>query len=404
LGVADSTPAFAAARAASTIVNVPAGTYSLTAIPNHADGLWGPGVPKVNGVAYPLPMRPTRGSLWHLSRARLMTQIYTGSPLIFIGDSITNGAYGSTDHNTFAALITRFINEGIAIDEPLLTNFDATDTSGGPSFHGVTISGTPTYGTAGPLGKSRILPPGETMTFVGAHSDVDVFYQQASGAGTLAFAFNGGAAYKTINAAGSATSDVFSGTTATGQSASGTYTITNTHGSANVEITGLSRRGVVAGSLPRLNVFRIAHGGYQFQLYGASQAASAARMAAAFGGTAANAAIIWGLETNDAQGGTYASIKVEADAAIAAFVAAGFTQANMTGIAYWRWSSYPGGKSYEAGHAAVREVYAARSIRIIPLDGYDFITEGLSPSDGHPNDAGHSIAFNVIAEALAGIH
>jgi hypothetical protein len=289
----------------------------------------------------------------------------------------------------------------------LLVNFDTIvgDTSGGALFHGVTISGTTVNGTTGPVAKSLILAPGQSMTFTGAYSNVDVFFNRAATGGPLTFQYNGAAAYKTVTTTGAVTSDVYSGPSPTGQTASGTYTITNT-GSVSVEITGLVRQGaVVGGSPPRLNVFRIAHGGYQLQSYGAAAHASVARMSTAFGGTAANAFHIIALETNDAQGGTYTSVKAEVGDFLIAATGAGFTTANMMGVGFWRWSSYPGGHSYEAAHAGLRDGYAAATppIPVIPLDGYDFIAEGLSGADGHPVDAGEYTMFGVIAENLAGI-
>jgi hypothetical protein len=138
-------------------------------------------------------------------------------------------------------------------------------------FAGATVS----TGTNGPIVESLILASGAAITFTGAYATVGVFYTQQSGAGSLAFQYNVGTAFGTTNAAGATELDRYAGH-ATGQTASGTYTITASGGP--VEITGLVRLGVkTAGSAPRLLTARHAHGSYSFGSFNATARAAASR-------------------------------------------------------------------------------------------------------------------------------
>lgn len=116
---------------------------------------------------------------------------------------VNAGASGSGCHWALASnrpahwfnRVTQFANVSIADDEPGMTALRPSSTYK-PAFYGVTTSGTVSTGTRGPLGESIILADGASLAFTGAYEQVGVHHTQDAGQGSLAFAFNGGAAYK----------------------------------------------------------------------------------------------------------------------------------------------------------------------------------------------------------------
>ena len=402
-GVTDATSLFSSARTAHPSPYVRPGTFALTSIPNYGEGFWGPGAPLVGGVQLPLPKRPINGSLWHRTRAALMSQIYSGSPLIVIGDSITHYQAATSSATQYLNMLCKWLNIGIAADEPIMTALRPFSTYS-PSFYGLTTSGTVSTGTNGPINESLILAPGAALSFTGAYEQVDVFYTQGASAGTLAFQYNGAAAYKSVDCSGATDLDHYSGPSATGQTASGTFSITNTHGTNSVEITGLVRLGVKAsGSPPRLYVGRFAHGGYSFLSFDSTHVTSILKQAAFAGGTTPK--VIIQLGTNDEAGGaaSYSALKSRVATLVSALTTAGVRTRDILAIPTWRWGSYAVGGSFEQGDAALHDGYDDAGVRIVPADGFDFISLGLSLSDGHPNDAGNAALFNIIASFLAGV-
>lgn len=403
-GVADSTAAFASALTTHPHPYVPPGTYSLTAIQNEGKGLWGPGsaIVKVAGVVLSLPEAPERYSRWLSLRARLVSQIYSGSALIINGDSITNGFQASVFENSFVSLLTRYANLGIALDEAVFVNWDTTDTSGGPAFEGITFTSpsTGTNGTGGPVSKSLELAAGQSIAFTGAYERVDITYNGSSGP-ALSFAFNG-TPYATPAVAGSG-SDVDTGAGLTGHAGLGNYTITNT-GSSALEVTSLIRLGVkTVNSPPRLYVCRFAHGGYAFSSFGSGQVASMLRIATAVGG-GTRPVVIPALGTNDEAGAgdSYATLYSSVTAYVALWVGAGVPVRSILPIMPWRWSNYPTGASFEQGDAAIRDAFADAGItQFVKTDGLDMIAFGLSAGGGHPYDSGHRAEFNLLVDALA---
>lgn len=399
-GVVDATAIFAAAAVAHPFPYVAPGTYSVTVIPSNGKGFWGPGKVLVNGVLLSLPERPEFGSRFMKLRAALMPQIATSSCVIINGDSISNGAYATNPRTNHVGRLTHFANMGIALDEAVLVNFDNADTSGGNTFHGLAFSNpsTPTYGTGGPVGKSLMLQPAQVLTLsAAAYEKLDLTYQGVSG-GQLAFAYNG-TTYATVNTA-TAGNDVLAAAGATGQTGSGTYTITNT-GSVAVEITSLMRFGVkVAGSLPRLFVCRMAHGSYTMASFTASRIQSMLRIATAVAG-GSNHLVVPALGTNDAVGTNldYGQMRQATLDYVGRWATAGLPVANILPIMPWRWSSY-GTSNFQNELGGIRQAYRELGVRrVIQADAYDFVSEGLS-GDGHPNDAGFIAEFNAIVAAL----
>jgi len=398
-GVTDASTIFAAAVAVHPFPYVPPGTFSVTAIPNNGKGFWGPGKVFVNGVFMSLPERPEFGSRFLKLRASLMPQIATGSCVIVNGDSISNGAYATNPRTNHVGRLTHFANMGIALDEAVLVNFDNADTSGGNAFHGISFASpsTPTYGTNNPVGKSLMLQPGQVLALApAAYEKVDLTYQGVSG-GQLAFAYNG-TTYATVNTATTG-NDVLAAPGATGQSGSGTYTITNS-GSVAIEITSLMRFGIKSGSLPRLVVCRMAHGSYTMASYTASRMQSMLRIATAAGG-GSNHLVIPALGTNDAVGANldYGQMRQATLDYVGRWVTAGVPAANILPIMPWRWSSY-GTSNYPNELGGIRQGYRELGIRrVIQTDAFDFISEGMA-GDGHPNDTGFIAEFNAIVAAL----
>lgn len=397
-GVADATAAFTSARAANPSPHVPSGTYALTTFPYGGGGFWGPGIMKVNGVRAFIPRAPSSRSLLQSLRLALADQIATASPVILIGDSIAHWAYATTALDHWFNQFTRFANLGIAVDEPIMTALRSSSTYT-PAFYGVTFSGTVTTGTRGPLGESAILAAGASMSFTAALEQVDVFYTQESGAGSLSFAYNGGSAYKTVSAAGTLELDKYSGPSLTGQTASGTYTITASGGP--VEITGLIRLGVkVANSPARLLTLRAAHGGNTFASYGSAHVTSVLKQAGAFGGT--RPLVLIALGVNDSFGTAPASIQANQAALIDLFQAGGVDR--ILGIPPIKPSSnasYTGGRTYEGALGPIVREYRTQGCPVIPVAGLDWGAEGLIPDAVHPVDAGNLRYGQIVVEALA---
>ncbi len=399
-GVLDATAILSAAAVAHPFPYVPPGTFAVTAIPNNGKGFWGPGKVIVNGVLMSTPEKPEFGSRFLKLRAALMPQIATNSCVIINGDSISNGAYATNPRTNHVGRLTHFANMGIALDEAVLVNFDNADTSGGNAFHGLTFSNpsTPTYGTGGPVGKSLILQPAQVLTLsAAAHEKLDLTYQGVSG-GQLAFAYNG-TTYATVYTAATG-NDVLAALGSTGQTGSGTYTITNT-GSVAIEVTSLMRFGVkVAGSPPRLYVCRMAHGSYTMASFTVSRMQSMLRIATAVAG-GANHLVIPALGTNDAVGTNldYGQMRQATLDYAGRWVTAGVPVANILPIMPWRWASY-GTSNFQNELGGIRQAYRELGVRrVIQTDAFDFVSEGLA-SDGHPNDAGFIAEFNAMVAAL----
>jgi hypothetical protein len=402
-GSSDTTTDFSTARSLQPTPYVPSGTFNITSFPYNGQGFWGSDQANVyvNNVRYVLPHSPIVGAVWNRVRGVLYPQITTGSCVIINGDSITNGAYATSLDYTYVSEFCRFLNAGIALDVPIMTNFDNTDTSGNLAFEGVTVSGTLVNGTAGPVSHSLILQPGQVITFTGAYEQIDVTYQRTLTSGTLDFAYNA-VSFKTIVCAGAAADDVFTGPSATGQTASGTFTITNTSGTGTVEITSLTRLGVKgAGTANRLYVMRAAHGSYQFTSYGSAQIASMIRIANAQAG-GSNHYVVPALGTNDGLAGTsYANMITRVNTYVGYWTAAGVPVLNMTAIMPWRWASDTNGVNLVQYDGGIRQAYKTLGVQMAPTDGIDFVTLGWA-TDGHPNDQGMAAVCNALVSTLIG--
>ncbi|RWK45061.1 MAG: SGNH/GDSL hydrolase family protein [Mesorhizobium sp.] len=385
-GVVDATAIFASA-AAHPNPYVPPGSFALTAMPKSGDGFWGPGKLFVGGRRFFVPARPSLFNLYDGFRAKMAEHIANNDVLCLIADSIGHWALASNGPAHWFNRVTQFANLGVADDEPGMTALRPSSTYL-PAFYGVTTSGTVSTGTRGPLGESIILADGASLAFTGAYEQVDVHYTQDAGQGSLAFAFNGGAAYKTVNAAGALALDKYSGPSLTGQAASGNYTLTAVGGP--VEITGLIRLGIkAAGSRPRLRTLRASHGSYTFASFNAARLASAIAQCGYAGGKIVP---VFALGINDSFGTPPATISTNITSIIdtleAALAPRIFVMPPTRPSSSWD-GNYTGGRTYDAALGAIRQTYRSRNVLSVPIDGFDYINSGAYQEGLHFNDAGH---------------
>jgi lysophospholipase L1-like esterase len=387
--------ALTAARAAHPHPYVKPGVLNTVSLPQAGAGFWGPGDIRLNGRRFFLPGSARAGTLHQRLRALFQPEIAQGAPLCLIGDSISWGSTASARERHWFNMVEAFANIFASPDdEPV----EATMTTALAPFHGVTPAGTITLGTMGPVGESGILAAGASLTFTGNYSEVAAFYEQKAGAGSLEFRFNG-TLYRTINCAGTAESDKITTPRTTGQTVSGTHSITAAGGP--VEITGLLRLGQkAAGTPPRLNCIRAAHGSWQFTSYGAGQIASLMRQAAAF--SSAKPAVIIALGTNDripVGVNGFAAMKARAKAVSDLLKAQGVTRLFAMPILRPTpaWDAYyASGLNFDLAKAALTETWRAEGVRIIPADETDFAAQAMFADGLHPNDAG----FAAMAQAF----
>ncbi|RWQ74984.1 MAG: hypothetical protein EOS85_21170 [Mesorhizobium sp.] len=386
-GVVDATAIFAAAAAAHPYPYVPPGSFALTAMPASGNGFNGPGKPIVNGERFFISPKPSLYNLYDGFRTKMAEHIANNDVLCLIADSIGHWALASNGPAHWFNLVTRFANLGIAADEPGMTALRPSSTYT-PDFYGVTTSGIVSTGTRGPLGESIILADGASLAFTGAYEQVDVHYTQDAGQGSLAFAFNGDAAYKIVNAAGALALDQYSGPSLTGQAASGNYTLTAVGGP--VEITGVIRLGIkAAGSRPRLRTLRAAHGSYTFASFNAPRLASTIAQCGYAGGKIVP---VLALGINDSFGTPPATISANITSIINTLEAASapriIVMPPTRPSSSWN-GSYTGGRTYDAALGAIRQTYRSRNVLTIPIDGFDYINSGAYQEGLHYNDAGH---------------
>lgn len=377
------------------------GGAALTSLPNGGAGIYGPGKVTLGGRPFFTPGSPKLPDLQHALRAALAYEIANTAPVMFLGDSITWATHEVDRRANMVDMFTSFINQGSPGDEPVLT---AVADYLLPT-HGVTVSGTVSNGTTGPLGESLVMQAGAVLTFTGAYELIDVFYNQASGAGSLAFAFNGGAPYKTVNCAGAAELDKYSGPSPTGQTVSGTFTITCSGGP--VEITGLDRLGVkAAGSLARVRVFRWAHGSYNFAHFTDACIASAVKQASAF--SAVKPLIIAPLGINERQAvgaAGLATMKTRFEALLGRLAAAGLTriiwQMPLRTSAAADAGFYAAALSYDNLIGGMQEVLWGADLPSIGTHALNLPLAGKMDGDGiHPTERG---LYDTTQMAIEGI-
>jgi len=215
----------------------------------------------------------------------------------------------------------------------------------------------------------------------------------------LTFDWNG-TPYKTVSCDGAADPDRSTYPSPTGQTASGTCTITASGGP--VEITGVMRLGIrPAAAPPRLLSWRAANGGFSFAHFTATRIASIVKQAAVAG--TVKPFVVIALGTNDA----FAVQPAELEARVATLTA-DMRSAEITRMvailparpsAGW---SYPSGSSYDAALGSLVRAYRQEGIPDLPVHAVDMVGESLSADGVHPNDSGNERFAQIVAESLAG--
>lgn len=417
-GTADSTAAFAAARAAHPAPHVPMGTYAVTSLPYNGEGLWGEGKIYVNGVYYPISRRPSDGSLRLKVRSVMAALASSNSPKVLIGDSLSAHFYATSMQKHWWQLLAAWLNAEEAPDAAPwqgVANSVIRDVTGTgadtAAFYGLTLSGTTSAGTNGPLGQSTILADGASVSFTGAYAFVDAFYTQQSGAGSLIFSYNG-TDYKTVSAAGTTVLDSYTGPSATGQSASGTYAIRASGGP--VELTGLIRRPAVlaaSGTLGPILHMRQAHGGWQCKDFTTAALTSIIAQAQAISGQGSNAAPEYtvALLTNDAlyhgQATTalgLAQYRTNLTRLLNQLIASNPSRVEMitpTRPDYATFaSSVYTATTFDAFVGVAISVCKSLGVPLLRLDQVNFNAQGLLYSDKiHWTDAGNQLVFETYA-------
>jgi hypothetical protein len=407
-GATDATAVFAAAVAAHPAPYVPPGIFAVTALASGGAGFWGPGKVYVNGVRYPLPARPSKTTLHHKLRSGFGRLAGTGSPLVLIGDSLSAHFTASVLGKHWFNQLEDFLNiDSAPGSEPstvVVRNDDGT-TGETAAFYGLTVSGG-SNGTRGPVGKSVILAAGDYIELTGAYSEVDAFYQQQSGAGHILFSYNGGAAYKDVDASGATTLDKYTGPSATGQTASGTYRLTASGGP--VEITGILRHAptLSTGGTPRpIRCMRAAYGGYTGSNFTDARIDSIiAQATSAAGGP--NPEYIMAPFTNDMLFGsaprpaTYEGNLNRMIARVQATTPSRVSLLTPPRPRFSSWGSYlTAGQDFDTFLAIAQKVGASTGCPVLSLDTVDFDAEGLFGADHlHWNDAGNDRVFDIFAE------
>lgn len=394
-GVADSTASFAKARATTKSIYVPEGTYSVTALPNYGDGLYGNGKVNVNNTQFVIPYKPLPTSLYLKLRNYFAPQLYDKSPVVLIGDSISVGYGPSTAANSWFYKFNAFVNLYTSPNDlPSMVNFDSALP---PSFFGVTIPASPTLGSNGPTRHSLILSSGQSISFTGIYEDVSVFYTQATSAGSLVFDYNS-TVFRTINCAGSTAYDVTTYPNPTSQTTSQTYTITATGGS--VEITGVMRLGVTnTNQPPRLFTMNHSHGSYSITTFTTNALNSIIKQSQFAGGN--NALAIIALGENDQLTTLPSVIYTNLINMITTLKTGGFK--TIIGCGVLKPASgvytYSAGCSYDGANGAIRSAFRDQNCRIISIDAIDF--DGLGFGTPHPNDEGQVKYLQMMAETIS---
>lgn len=408
-GNTDATPYFVGAWSQNTAPNVPAGNFTVSSMPTYSAGFWGEGKITNNGVRHFTPRKPS-GSLLLGTRSRFAQLISSGSPLIFVGDSLTSGIKASVQANAWPEKLLAFLNESVGasgsyVGNSLMTGAGDDNTA---ARYGFSETGTITNGTNGPINASTILASGASLTLINASgspsvalSEIGIFYTQQSGAGSIQVTYNGGSPFINQSAAGATALDQYV-SAATGESAAGEYVITAVGGS--VELTGVVRLAPIsstAGTPNQLITMRYSHGGYETSNFGTTQYTSQIAQAAALAGGSPKFGIIVFLGINDAiaNGDPATSYITNLTAEINAWIAGGAAFVDVMGLIRPTFSQHSSGTYtadvFDTYIAAQRQVVNsfrsnACPVRFCPLDHVDFSGLGLLYSDGlHPNDLGN---------------
>lgn len=404
-GVADSTTAFtSAATAYSNSRFADNGTYLVTAL--NVEGLWGSGKVFLSGSRIYLPrggeeVNPVKRIIEKLSAIRGDLQ-----QVCLIGDSISDFYYVSSINTHWFSMFRLNVNawQG-GNDFEQITNLDDSNvksyTLGG---------GAASYGTTGPLARSIILDPNEWIEVVGDYKFIECFFQRAVGAGSLAFSFNGAAAYKTVSCAGAAAND-FNTATVSGYIAAptgvGTHRITCT--GAAVEITGLQRlvgTYVSPGNSQQIRFARIARSGYSTTNFIPTAQLNSIKVV----GTSSqppstsqrNSLFLIALGTNNMYNVVTSTSPTQYLADLVKIFSILKEAGSIVFISPFE-ASIPlvTAFTFEEYLSVAKIACDAFDVPFIDLNAYPFAAAGLTIDGLHPNDNGNEKMFEIIMEELA---
>ena len=244
-GVTNNTSIFTTLEASNIdTYYLPAGTYNTTKT-YLTKNYVGPGViglannRKLSGQSED-EMEPRYLDAMHLSNA---VAAYYARNIVFVGDSITYG-YGVTENETYPYLINQLCNARAPLPN--------TAYVGNGIFDRMTLTGSTSWGTKGPIARSLIMQVGSTATFTTNSFDfLSLYFQQAVSAGTITITING-VTWGSVNTAGTATNDKV--TTSGPSRTDKTSVVTLTCSVASVELTSIFLiRGVQGGEATFLN-------------------------------------------------------------------------------------------------------------------------------------------------------
>jgi len=303
---------------------------------------------------------------------------------IFIGDSITFG-FGVNNYQAWPYLLQKFANN--------IAAFGQGSFQTGGMLDKLTIGGTVTFGTAGPVKNSYIMTPGSTLTFTADYVDYFTFwYQQTPGSGTITLK-QGASTIRAVSCAGAAANDVMAalGSNINGDTAQ-TYSLTCS--GANVEITGVFASAEIGDSESNPCFLQVqAHSGYATSDFTSAAVIASIKAQAVYG--AYFPRYIIALGAND----IYNPSKAVSSAAYKANLISIITQIGATSSAFVLTVPLRAGNStyapvlepFDNYRKAVYEVARQYSLDVVDLSELDLKSTGSYQADDlHPNYFGHA--------------
>jgi lysophospholipase L1-like esterase len=396
-GVADDT--VAASRQPTDQRLLPSGVYPVTSYSPW--GLYGAGQLRFAGVDLPVPLVPQRANLL---RAGLGSILSSRSPsnvnfITLIGDSIGAGYHTANRNEHWFSLFMDYLRAG---EVGAAKTLDVVTLFNEPTRWDLTLAGTTTVGTEGPVQSSLRMTPGSTITYTGAYQFHEVFFQRAAGAGSLEFRFNG-TLYKTISCAGATASDVFTFPSTQSSDVFGAHEIRCV--GANVTVTGLWRA-VQSTTLAEPYFLRAARPGWGTVSFTDADLDSLCRQAAPTGTD--NGVFFIALGTNDMVNASVAqspaNYAVNLDRIIQRILRnqpkAAVYFITPTRMNFITWPIITAGANYYDYRAAAWEVCQSYGIPVLDIDSLMLLERGLISDGVHPDAPGHKLIAQFLAEQL----
>jgi hypothetical protein len=360
------------------------------------DNLFGGALPRRNGGYVPLPYAAVPFDMARKIMS-LFAQVRSGNGTIaLLGTSVDEGydfaAPNGTELDWFTMLRNLFAFVSKSTNEETVTNF------GDLARYGLTAAGG-SAGIVGPIGKSWIMTPGDTLTFTGDFQFVEVFHETDPAHGKIEFRRNGGAAYKTIDCAAAPASDVSSFPSATCAAGSATHQLKCI--TANVQITGLMRLNGTVTSTPYFARMALA-GSSTTAIY--NRTASILRIMASPGASRGCLIVDHGINNyqNTAVHTTVATYKSHMRTIVGAALAAGHLVL-LVGPMRPDATLFPpvdDASLFENYLAALADVAREYDVPLIDMDVWDWFAKGWLPAGLHPNIAGAMARKDIFFDAL----